>query len=185
MRTTRTITHPPLGQITAAIAQLDAEPHGDAAPSLVELAAAAPGETLIDLGCRNLADGLRGMRRVGAAGRVRGIVERRADLEHANALRDRWVFADLGYRRAALAAVPLDDAIADVVLVNGALEQSDEPLRILEEACRLLAPRGRLALGVPRDEAARLAGLVELLGLEVRTVAALGPGRAAILATRP
>ena len=184
MRTTTRTTHLPLGNITAAIGQLAVEPHGTAAASLADLAAPSPGETVVDLGCRVLADGFRAMRRVGAAGRVRGIVERLADLEHATALRDRWVFADLAYRRAALAAVPLDDEVAEVVLVNDALDHTDEPIRLLEEACRLLAPEGRLALGVTEGEASRLASLLEVLGLEIRTVRALGRGRTAIVATR-
>jgi ubiquinone/menaquinone biosynthesis C-methylase UbiE len=174
----------PLGNTSAAIAQLGGELHGRAGESLLDLAAPGPGETVIDLGCHVLADGFRAMRRVGAAGRVRGFVERRADHEHATALRDRWVFADLAFRQAPLGDVPLDDRVADIVLVNGALEHSDEPLRILEEARRLLAPKGRLALAVSSAEAGRLRSLLEVLGLETRTVQDLGPGKTAIVATR-
>lgn len=94
MRTT-TITRPPLGNMAAVIEQLEAEPRHAATPSLLGLAAPKSGETVIDLGCRVLADSFRALRRVGPAGRVRGIVVRGADLEHATALRDRWVFADL------------------------------------------------------------------------------------------
>jgi ubiquinone/menaquinone biosynthesis C-methylase UbiE len=184
MRTTIT-TNPPLGNMAAVIEQLEAETRRAATPSLLDLAAPAPGETVIDLGCRVLADDFRAMRRVGAAGRVRGIVESRANLEHATALRDRWVFADLAYKCAPLAAVPLDDEVADIVIVDGALGPSDEPLRILEEAYRLLAPEGRLALGVTSEEASRLSSLLEVLGLEIRTMRDLGPGgRTVILATK-
>lgn len=175
----------PLGNTRAAIDQLTGEPHRRATESLVELAAPEPGETVVDLGCHVLADGFRAMRRVGAAGKVRGFVASRADHEHATALRDRWVFADLAYRHARLDAVPLDDEVADVVLVNRSLEHLDEPLRVLEEARRLLATQGRLILGVTRDEATRLASLLDVMGLRTSTVCALGPGRAAIVATKP
>lgn len=184
LRPTDTATIP-LGNPAAAIGQVETEPQARAPASLLELAAPRPGETVVDLGCRRLADGLRAMRRVGAAGRVRGIVERRTDLEHATALRDRWVFADLAYRRASLTAVPLDDEVADVVLLNDALVSSDEPLGVLEEACRLLAPEGRLAVGVGSTAADRVRSLLEVMGLEIRTVRDLGPDRTVILATKP
>lgn len=177
-------TTPPLGHSRAVLAQLAAGPDGEAPESLLDLAAPAPGETVVDLGCRALGDSFRAMQRVGAAGRVRGIVRTRADRDHANALRDRWVFADLAFAHAALEAVPLDDAAADVVLVNGALEHTDEPLRVLEEACRLLAPNGRLALATHAGDAARMGSLLEVLGLEPRTARPIDHGRRALLATK-
>ena len=184
LRPTDTATIP-LGNPAAAIGQVETEPQARAPASLLELAAPRPGETVVDLGCRRLADGFRAMRRVGAAGRVRGIVERRTDLEHATALRDRWVFADLAYQCAPLAAVPLDDEVADVVLLNDGLEHADEPLHILGEACRLVGPEGRLAVGIGSTTADRLRSLLEVMGLEIRTVRDLGPDRTVILATKP
>jgi len=175
----------PLGSPGAAIEQLGGEPGGHLPMSLVELAAPRPGETVVDLGCRVPADGFRALRRVGAAGRVRGIVGTNTDLEHATALRDHWVFADLAYRRAALTAVPLADEMADVVLLDGTLESSEEPLGILEEACRLLASEGRLAVGVGSAAGDRLRSLLEVMGLEIRALREFGPGRTAILATKP
>ncbi len=175
----------PLGHIRAALAQLATEPADEAAAGLLDLAAPRPGETVVDLGCRSLGHSFRAMQLVGAAGRVRGIVQSRADQEHANALRDRWIFADLAFEHADPEAVPLDDEVADVVLVNGALEHTDEPIRVLEEACRLLAPKGRLALAVEAAEAARMGALLEVLGLEPRTARPIGHGRRALLALEP
>jgi ubiquinone/menaquinone biosynthesis C-methylase UbiE len=179
-----TTTTTPLGNIRAAIDQLSGEPHARVPEGLLGLAAPKPGETVVDLGCQELAEGFQAMRQVGAAGRVRGFVESGADREHATALRDRWIFADLAFRLARLDAIPLDDEVADVVLVNTALEQTDEPLRILEEARRLLAPNGRLVVAVTGDEGARLRPLLEVLGLRILTLRHLTPGRSALLAAR-
>jgi SAM-dependent methyltransferase len=45
-------------------------------------------------------------------------------------------------------ALPLPNALFDRVLAVHALEESDNPLALLEEICRVLAPSGRLILAV-------------------------------------
>ena len=46
------------------------------------------------------------------------------------------------------AALPLANALFDRVLAVHALEESDNPLTVLEEVCRVLAPSGRVILAV-------------------------------------
>lgn len=56
-----------------------------------------------------------------------------------------------GANRACLAdetALPLPNALFDRVLVVHALEESGDPLRLLEEVCRVMAPSGRVILAV-------------------------------------
>ena len=45
-------------------------------------------------------------------------------------------------------SLPLPNALFDRVLAVHALEESDNPLRLLEEICRVMAPSGRLILAV-------------------------------------
>lgn len=56
-----------------------------------------------------------------------------------------------GLNRACLvdeAALPLPNALFDRILVAHALEECDNPLAVLREACRVLAPSGRVILAV-------------------------------------
>ena len=46
------------------------------------------------------------------------------------------------------AALPLPNALFDRILAAHALEESDNPLTVLEEVCRVMAPSGRVILAV-------------------------------------
>jgi SAM-dependent methyltransferase len=110
----------------------------------LDLAALRPGERLIDLGCGRGGDLLRAAGLVGPAGQVTGIDatprmveaarERTAGLPQASVL--------LGD----LAAVPLPDGCAEVVVSNCAINHAIDKAAVYREVARLLAPGGRVVV---------------------------------------
>lgn len=110
----------------------------------VPVAALAPGETAIDLGCGAGLDCLYASSFVGQGGRVIGLdfsppmVERaRRNVAHVGA-------ANVEIRRTDGLTLPVDDSSADVLLVNGFFNLNPEPRGLLGEAYRVLRPGGRL-----------------------------------------
>lgn len=113
-------------------------------PPLTQL---QPGNVVVDLGCGAGLDTLIAAKVVGPSGRVHG-VDFSSDmvaLARSNAKE-----ADLGnveIHQAPVESVPLGDAMADVIQVNGVFNLAPEKKRAAAEAFRLLKPGGRLVGG--------------------------------------
>jgi ubiquinone/menaquinone biosynthesis C-methylase UbiE len=111
-----------------------------------DLAAIRPDETVVDLGSGSGMDSFLAARHVGPAGRVIGIDMTDAQLEKATRLARAHGIANAEFRNAHIEELPLEDAVADVVISNGVVNLSPEKERVFAEAARVLRPGGRLAL---------------------------------------
>jgi arsenite methyltransferase len=108
----------------------------------LELAAPAPGEVVLDLGCGRGGDLLRALERVGPGGAAVGVDASPGMVEAA---RGRLA----GHRNCLvvqgdLAAAPLPDGLADVVVSSCAINHAPDKPAVFREVRRLLAPGGRL-----------------------------------------
>jgi arsenite methyltransferase len=103
-----------------------------------------PGETVVDLGCGRGGDAIRAAAIVGPAGTSIGVDANEAMLAAA---RGRATgIANVRFVRADLAAVPLPDGAANVVVSNCAINHAPDKSAVYREVHRLLRPGGRFAI---------------------------------------
>jgi arsenite methyltransferase len=112
----------------------------------LDLAALAPGETVLDLGSGSGTDVFCAAVHVGPAGSVVGVDFTAEQLGKAARLRDREGFAQVDFVEASIDDLPFPDASFDVVISNGVINLSVVKSRVFAEAARVLRPGGRLAL---------------------------------------
>lgn len=110
----------------------------------LDVAAPRDGEHLVDLGCGRGGDLARAAGRVGPAGSATGVDASERMVAAATAALDgypnaRAVLGDL-------AAVPLPDGCADVVVSNCAINHAPDKGAVYREVFRLLRPGGRFAV---------------------------------------
>jgi SAM-dependent methyltransferase len=149
------------------------ETFGDAfARLLVDVAAPQPGERVLDVACGTGAAARAAASRVGPDGRVIGLDLNPAMLAMARAI-PRTAEAAVEWREADVTALPAEDAAYDLVLCHQGLQFFPDRAAALCEVHRVLAPGGRLALGVWRRldhlpfYAALAAALEQHLGAQV------------------
>ena len=123
-------------------------------------AALSGGGTVVDLGCGSGLDSLIAAQRVGAEGRVAGIDFSEAMLDRANSSLRELGWANVMFLRSAAERLPLADACADKVLVNGIFNLNPFRDEIFGELARIVKPRGsvfgaELVLQAPLPESAR------------------------------
>jgi SAM-dependent methyltransferase len=111
-----------------------------------DLAALAPGETVLDLGSGSGMDSFLAARAAGPDGRVVGIDMTQAQLDKATRLAGEAAIANVDFRRGYIEQLPLPSAYADVVISNGVINLSPRKDRVFSEAARVLRPGGRLAI---------------------------------------
>ena len=117
----------------------------------LDLADPRPGERLIDLGCGRGGDLLRAAALVGPAGRVTGVDATPRMVEAAS---QRIAgLANAGVLLGDLAAVPLPDGCAEVVVSNCAINHATDKAAVYREVARLLAPGGRAVVSDVVSEA--------------------------------
>lgn len=113
--------------------------------SALDLAAPAPGETLVDLGCGRGQDVVRAAGRVGPGGLAIGIDHSAEMLEKARAAVPPSV-ANVRLVRSDLAALDLADAAADVVVSNCTINHAPDKAAVYREIHRILKPGGRFVV---------------------------------------
>ena len=109
------------------------------------LAAAKPGETVVDLGSGSGMDSFIAALKVGHTGRVTGVDMTDEQLAKAGRLRDRDGFANVIFEKGYIEAAPLADGTADLVISNGVFNLSPDKDSLFRETARLLKRGGRLA----------------------------------------
>lgn len=110
----------------------------------LDLAAPAPGETAVDLGCGRGQDVLRAAERVGLAGLAIGV-----DLSEemlAEAGRRTAHLANVRLVRSPLAPLALEPGCADVVFSNCAINHAPDKEAVFREVGRVLRPGGRFVV---------------------------------------
>ena len=112
----------------------------------LDLAALAPGESVLDLGSGSGADVFCAAVQVGPEGRVAGVDFTDEQVGKARRLAERDGFGQVEFHEARIDALPFDDRSFDVVISNGVINLSPVKHRVFEEAARVLRPGGRLAL---------------------------------------
>ena len=112
----------------------------------LDLAALAPGETVLDLGSGSGTDVFCAAVQVGESGSVTGVDFTHEQLSKAARLRDRDGFREVNFVEASIDDLPFVDGTFDVVISNGVINLSVVKNKVFAEAARVLRPGGRLAL---------------------------------------
>lgn len=111
----------------------------------LDLAAPAEGEVLVDLGSGTGRDVIRAARQVGRNGGAIGIDGTQAMIDKAVAATPTDL-ANVRFLRGDLAALPLDDASADLVISNCAINHAPDKSAVYREIHRVLRPGGRFVV---------------------------------------
>ena len=111
-----------------------------------DLAGIEAGDDVLDLGSGSGTDVFVAAVHAGEAGSVTGLDMTDRQLEKARALRDAAGLDHLSFERGYVEDVPFEDGAFDVVVSNGVINLSPDKARVFEEAHRVLAPGGRLAI---------------------------------------
>src|SRR5438067_10516482 len=112
----------------------------------LDLAALAPGETVLDLGSGSGMDSFLAANQVGSDGRVIGVDMTDAQLAKARALAAEGGFTQTDFREGYIESPPLEHGLVDCVISNGVINLSPDKPAVFAAAARGLRPGGRLAL---------------------------------------
>jgi arsenite methyltransferase len=112
----------------------------------LDLAAIAPGETVLDLGSGSGTDSFLAALASGAAGHVIGVDMTGAQLAKSRDLAAQHGFSQAEFREGYIEHPPVDDAGVDCVISNGVVNLSPDKPAVFAAAARALRPGGRLAL---------------------------------------
>ena len=111
-----------------------------------DLAAIAPGETVLDLGSGSGTDTFAAAIKTGPEGRVVGVDMTDAQLAKARDLADQAGFSNVELRTGYIEDPPVDSGEFDCVISNGVINLSPDKAAVFAAAARVLRPGGRLAL---------------------------------------
>lgn len=140
----------------------------------VALAALSPGDTVLDLGSGAGMDCFLAAERVGPQGCVIGVDMTPEMLERARANAAKGGFTNVTFRLGEIEALPVADAVVDVIISNCVLNLSADRGQVFQEALRVLRPGGQLMISdlvsnspVPDFVAASEGALVGCLPVQV------------------
>jgi arsenite methyltransferase len=112
----------------------------------LDLAAIAPGETVLDLGSGSGTDSFLAALATGPDGHVIGVDMTAAQLAKSRDLAARHGFAQAEFREGYIEQPSVDDASVDCVISNGVINLSPDKPTVFAAAARALRSGGRLAL---------------------------------------
>ena len=112
----------------------------------LDLAAIAPGDTVLDLGSGSGMDSFLAANQTGPAGNVLGVDMTEAQLDKARGLARERGFAQTDFRQGYLETPPVEDGSVDCVISNGVINLSPDKAAVFAAAAKALRPGGRLAL---------------------------------------
>jgi len=111
-----------------------------------DLADIEKGDDVLDLGSGSGTDVFVAALQAGDAGSVTGLDMTTQQLEKARTLRDKVGLENVSFERGYIEDIPFDDGTFDVVVSNGVINLSPAKAQVFEEAHRVLAPGGGLAI---------------------------------------
>ncbi|GAA0241833.1 methyltransferase domain-containing protein [Haladaptatus pallidirubidus] len=111
-----------------------------------DLADLQEGDDVLDLGSGSGTDVFVAALQVGDSGSVTGLDMTDEQLTKARQLRDEAGMDNVSFEQGYIEDVPFDDGAFDVVISNGVINLSPDKEQVFEEANRVLAAGGRLAI---------------------------------------
>lgn len=112
----------------------------------LDLAAIAPGETVLELGSGSGMDSFLAALQAGPGGRVIGVDMTDAQLAKARRLGEERAFGAVEFRSGYIETPPVDNASVDCVISNGVINLSPDKAAVFAATARALRSGGRLAL---------------------------------------
>ena len=111
-----------------------------------DLAEIEEGDDVLDLGSGSGTDAFVAALHVGDSGSVTGLDMTDRQLEKAQGLANEAGLENVSFERGYIEDAPFEDGTFDVVISNGVINLSPDKADVFEEAYRVLAPDGRLAI---------------------------------------
>ncbi len=110
------------------------------------LAGIKESEHVLDLGSGSGMDAFFAALKVGKTGTVTGVDMTEAQLGKSNALKDRFKWDMVAFRKGYIETLPFPNGSFDVVVSNGVINLTTKKEDVFNEVARILKPGGRLAI---------------------------------------